>query len=262
VSKAPHYNSTFRYLENATLEPILKSLVTLTALPLKACETKFAVDASGFSTCRFVRWFNKKYGHEQDNRMWVKAHMMTGCNTNVITSVEITDWLAYDGPLMPKLVEDTAKNFAVETVAADKAYSSQRNLQVVSDIGATPYIPFKNNATGESGGLWAKCFHYFNLHRDEFLTHYHVRSNAESTFSMLKRTLGDSLRSKTDAALKNELLCNVIAHNIRCLVQAMYELGINPTFGAEVQPALKVVSLLHLLTKKTPDQTPDPSADL
>lgn len=28
----------------------------------------------------------------------------------------------------------------------------------------------------------------------------------------------------------NEILCKALAHNICCLVSAIYELGINPTF--------------------------------
>jgi len=73
-------------------------------------------------------------------------------------------------------------------------------------------------------------FHFFSLHREEFLTHYHKRSNIESANSMIKRTLGDSVRSKTDVAMKNEALCKILAHNIRCLVQVMFEFGIRPDF--------------------------------
>ena len=58
--------------------------------------------------------------------------------------------------------------------------------------GATPHIPFKSKATGEAGGnnLWKIIFHYYSLRRSEFLTHYHKRSNGESTFSMIKGKFG------------------------------------------------------------------------
>jgi spore maturation protein CgeB len=78
VSKTPHFNSVNNYLANPDLTETLKSLVTLSSLPLKSVETDFAVDSSGFSTCRFVRWYNKKYGKEVDNREWVKLHLMCG----------------------------------------------------------------------------------------------------------------------------------------------------------------------------------------
>ncbi|HEU0047633.1 MAG TPA: SWIM zinc finger family protein, partial [Nitrososphaera sp.] len=62
IQKVPHYNSIFNYLENPELTPILMSLITRSALPLKAIETDFAVDSTGFMTSRFTRWFDKKYG--------------------------------------------------------------------------------------------------------------------------------------------------------------------------------------------------------
>jgi transposase len=95
----------------------------------------------------------------------------------------------------------------------------------------SPFIPFKSNHTGAAGGLFAKAFHFFSFKREEFLAHYHKRSNSESTFSMMKAKFGDAIRSKTDIAMKNEALCKVLCHNICCLISAMYELGIDPKFG-------------------------------
>ena len=47
---------------------------------------------------------------------------------------------------------------------------------------------------------------------------------------MIKAKFRDHVRSKTDVAMKNEVLCKVLCHNICCLVSAIYELGITPTF--------------------------------
>jgi transposase len=44
------------------------------------------------------------------------------------------------------------------------------------------------------------------MHREEFLSVYHKPSNAESTFSAIKRVFGDSVRSKTLHAQINEVL--------------------------------------------------------
>src|SRR4051794_23337487 len=76
-------------------------------------------------------------------------------------------------------------------------------------------------------------FHYYNFNRDDFLNHYHKRSNVESTFSMVKAKFGDSPRSKTDTAMINEVLCKIMCHNICCLIQSMYELGIEAKFWGE-----------------------------
>ena len=66
------------------------------------------------------------------------------------------------------------------------------------------------------------------VRKDEFLAHYHRRSNVESTVMMIKSKFGDAVRSKSDVAAKNEVLCKFLCHNICCLISAMYELGIDP----------------------------------
>src|SRR5207248_7994970 len=89
----------------------LRELVARSALPLRAVETVFAVDSSGFSVSKFVRWMDEKYGVERSGHDWVKAHICTGVKTNVVTAVEIKDRDANDCPLLPPLVRATAENF-------------------------------------------------------------------------------------------------------------------------------------------------------
>lgn len=234
ISRAPCYASIFHVLESDAATPILEQLVIETSNPLKAVETKFAVDSSGFSGCRFDRWFDHKWGDVRSIRAWVKAHIMVGVTTNVITACEVSH--AGDSPTLPKLLTATAARFNVSEVSADLAYSSRANLEAIDAIGASPLIPFKSNAVAapeRQGSLWAKMFHYFNYKREEFLKRYHNRSNVESTFSMLKAKFGDSVRSKTDTAMKNEVLAKIVCHNIVVLISAMYELGIDPIFWTE-----------------------------
>ena len=66
ISKAPHFNSVSNYLSDPALTGILRELVTISDQPLKAVETDFAVDSSGFSTSTYGRWFDRKYGVEKD----------------------------------------------------------------------------------------------------------------------------------------------------------------------------------------------------
>jgi hypothetical protein len=62
LERLPSYNSMFRYFENPALTPILRALIAESSLPLKAVEVDFAADSSGFTTSRFIRWFDHKYG--------------------------------------------------------------------------------------------------------------------------------------------------------------------------------------------------------
>lgn len=129
-----------------------------------------------------------------------------------------------------KCLTPTAKSgrsFRSSQVSADKAYGGNPATDVVHQFGATPFISLRGNPTGGVGG---QTFHGCMFRREEFLQHYHKRSNVESTFSMMKRKFGDSLRSKTDVAMVNEALCKVLCHNLVVLIHEMYELGIDPVF--------------------------------
>jgi len=74
------------------------------------------------------------------------------------------------------------------------------------DAGVAPLIPFKANSKPSHPGVWKQAYHYFHMHREEFMARYHKRSNIESTFSMMKAKFGDGVRCKTDVAMKNEVL--------------------------------------------------------
>lgn len=231
VNSTPHFNSVSRYLSDPALTEVLKDLITASSLPLKAIEDDFAVDSSGFSTCRYVRWFNRKYGREIDNREWVKVHLMCGVNTKIVSAVDVSGWAANDTTYFVSLVERTAAHFGVREVSADKAYLSKKNLQAVEDIGGMPFVPFKSNTLEPTGaGAWARMYHLFMYKREEYMEHYHKRSNIETAFSMIKGKFGSALRSKSDTGQINEALCKVLAHNVCVLIHATHELGIEPNF--------------------------------
>ena len=135
-----------------------------------------------------------------------------------------------DSTQLPALVAEASRSFTIHEMSADKAYASQDNFEAVAAAGGAFYPAFKSNTTGSIGGLFEKTFHYFCLMREEYLKHYHRRSNVESVFSMVKRKFGDAVRSKTDVAMKNEALCKLLAHNLCCVIAAWYELGIEPLF--------------------------------
>ena len=244
LSTCPSFSTAFRYMENPAVTPVLKSLIEQSALPLRAVESDFAADASGFSTSVYDRWFDHKWGKEKKQARFLKAHIMCGVNTKIVTAVEVTEANVHDSPPFPGLVAKTAENFAMSEVSADKAYLSRKNLRVIVDAGAAPYIPFKSNSKPEhthGDSLWAKTYHYFSLFREEFMDHYHKRSNVETAFSMIKAKFGGAVRSKTPVAQMNEVLVKILCHNICVLIQAMYALGVEPEFGTEKTFASKVL---------------------
>lgn len=86
-------------------------------------------------------------------------------------------------PHFTPLVKRIAENFKIDAVSADKGYSGRDNFDVVDQAGGTAFIAFKENSTGGAGGLFEQMFHYYQFRREEFLQHYHKRSNVESTLA-------------------------------------------------------------------------------
>jgi transposase len=235
ISSPMHFNTIIRYFDYEVLAPILKMMIEESSLPLAALEKNFAVDASGLSTSGGFTWLHAKFTEPRliEKRDWLKIHICVGTLTNIITAVEVTERYEHDTHYFKPLVETTAQKFEMNEISADKAYLSKVNLQTAVDNDAFPYIAWKANSRithKPENELWNKFFHYFSLNREKFLERYHLRSNVESTFSMLKAKFSGNLRSKNRTAQINEALCKVLAHNICVLIQSMHELNIKPDF--------------------------------
>lgn len=235
ITKRVSYNSMFDYFNKEDLTPILSDLVTISALPLKEIEKDFTIDATGFGTLNFQRWYSFKHGREITSRKWVKCHFVSGVISNVISSVKITTEFDNDCPHLEELYNKSKEFFNMEELSGDKAYLSINNLELIERGGTKPFIPFKkgNKATG-NGETWNRLYHLFSFFNEKFLKHYHKRSNAESTVYMIKSKFGDRVRSKNWTAQVNEVLCKCIAHNICCVIMEMFCLGVKPDFDLEI----------------------------
>jgi len=231
IEHTPDFNVPSKLFKNPEMTPILHELVTLSALPVAGIENDFSVDSTGFRTTTFNAYNGMKHGQKKEHQ-WVKAHLCAGVKTNIVAAVAITDSNGGDSPQFAPLVKKTAEGFTINEVSADMAYSSRLNLHLAANAGGKAYIPFKKSATGRAGGsaLWKKMFHYFQLNRDDFMEHYHKRSNIEATNAAIKRKFGETLKSKNPVAQVNELLAKIIAYNLTVVIHEMYENGIQPEF--------------------------------
>jgi transposase len=230
LSRSIHPSKVSEFFCNHDMTESFRSLVARSALPLAALENDFAVDSSGFSVSKFVKWHDEKYGVTRSGRDWVKAHISTGVRTNCITSAAIYGRDAGDSPVLPELVKETAVSFKIKEVSADKAYLSQANIETIASFGGEAFIAPKCNTTGGVGGLFEKMFHFYQYNREEFMARYHKRSNVESTFSAVKRLFGDSVRSKNPVAMVNEVLAKFICYNLTCVIHSQCELGVEAEF--------------------------------
>ncbi len=130
----------------------------------------------------------------------------------------------------------------LEEVSADKAYLSRKNLEIIYANGAKPFIPFKKDSKEKRRGsqVWQKCFLYFKNHPQEYLKHYHRRSNVETTFAMVKQKFGKDVVSRSFQSQTNEVLLKILCHNICCLIREYYENKIESLYSTS-QPKKEVI---------------------
>lgn len=237
INQVPHFNSINNYMQKEELTPYLHQLYKIMALPLVDIENNFAVDATGFSTFTKKNWLEYRLEHKA-YMDFKKLHIISGIRTNIITSAKVTVGKSADCPEFENLVKYTSENFRIREVCADAGYLSRKNCEVVAEVGGSPFILLRSNTRMQSiqkrrsGIAWKKMVLYYRENHELFLKHYHQRSNVESTFSMIKRKFLPYVRSKTDTAQNNEVLCKVVCHNASVLCNAMFEMDVNIEFDS------------------------------
>jgi transposase len=232
-------------MRDPAITPLLRILVQESAAPLAGIERNIAIDASGFSKfLRFNHLDNKHGKGKNAMKDFMKAHAACGTITTIVTDLVVTKSTGKgtgDASNFLPLLKGTLGHFDIANVMADKAYSSYEILQGVDDIGAVPYIPFRDGSTDKHGPeIWKRMYHYVQLNAEEFNKFYHQRSNVETLFSVIKRKLDHRLMSKDEVGMVNEVYCKFLAHNIIVLANAMYQHDLKPKFLPErVSPRLK-----------------------
>ena len=238
VRTVGHFNAISKFLAEPDSTEILTSLVEQSAAPLCAIENgQYAIDSTGFSTVTYDRWFDQKHGKLQARHPWVKLHIMCGTVTHAITSARVTS--EGDSPQLPALLARTRVHHDVREVSADKAYSSVDNHDALDSFSVEAFIPFKVNAVvNPKAPVWSRHLCEFTLNQERFLAHYHRRSNVETVFAMMKARFGASVASRLPTAQVNEVLAMCVAHNLCCLVKAIFTAGLAPAFWQDAPAAL------------------------
>jgi len=227
------FNSLLNFYSDESLTPLLRQLITLSAYPLREVENHVAVDSTGFSTRLFEPWMNHRKGSYEKKRLWKKAHIVSGVKTNIILNVTVTQGYSHDAPQFERLIMEISKYFGITKISADMAYSSRDITGICQELNITPYIPFPKNTRGNPKGvqLYRTMYDYERNNPEEFKKEYHKRSNIESTNFMIKNNFSHKLRTFKESSQVNEILVKCLCHNICCIIQESFELGIDADFS-------------------------------
>lgn len=231
IKTVPSPSKMWSFMKSEQLTLMLHALVIISATPLNCAETCLAVDASGFRTTSYSDWFGEKHKYAKYNE-WLKLHIICGVATHVIANAVVTPKDVGDNVEFLPLLDGVLKYFKVKKVVADKGYLARENYSMCAHNDIQLFVPFKSNSTGKARGsyAWAEAYAYAMSNPDAFMEEYHIRSNVETVFHMMKATQGETIRSRLPLTQKNELYLKVIVHNIRMLIMAFARMKCLPEF--------------------------------
>ena len=151
---------------------------------------------------------------------WLKLHAAVTSVLKAIPCMEVTDAYQSDAVQLGKLLQSLHID-DLEAVAADSAYLSRRNCDLIEAKGAKPFIKPKRNVKGRSHGskAWKNMIHHFRGNPQGWKQTYRLRSSAETAFSALKRKFGYRLSAIRKDLQRKELMTKVIAYNLNILAR-------------------------------------------
>ena len=149
-------------------------------------------------------------------RRMPKLALATAAATHQILGARASLGIGSDAPDFAPLLFDSWRRADVKTAVADAGYDSEDNHRSARlDLGVRSVIPPKIGRPSSS----PPSGYYRRLMRKRFKSKadakvYGQRSQSETTNSMMKRNLGDSLRSIDPERQKQELMLRALTHNL------------------------------------------------
>jgi hypothetical protein len=121
-----------------------------------------------------------------------------------------------DSPDWAPLLRDACRRARVPNAVADAGFDSEENHRLArSELGVRSIIPARigRPSAKAPAGRWRRHMSR-RLARGADRDLYHQRAQAETINSMLKRNLGDYLRSRLKQRRRMEMLLRTVVHNI------------------------------------------------
>lgn len=139
--------------------------------------------------------------------------------SHLILSMKSKIGMGSDSPDFDPLLFDAWKRHRIKRVLADAGYDSEANHRIArEDMRVKSFIktgagrPTHKRASGRYRRLMQS-----QLNGSQKGKPFGQRAQVECVMSMLKRNLGDSLRSRTSDRRKRELLLKAVVHNLMIL---------------------------------------------
>lgn len=233
ISKKAHYNTVINYMNNPEMTKYLYKIIKETASIMSPFEDSISIDGTGISTFTKKHWVDDRL-NEKEFKKYKKLQLISGNKTHIILSAGVFDGETSekDKKHFEKLLNNMPNNFVVKEMMGDGAYYVGDFAEIVKARNIEPYFkPPKNASTKTQAGVeLRKMVRKWKRFKDAWNPEYHKRSNIESSINSMKSKFLYYARSKKDIALKNEILCKVICHNLSVIIRGIYERNIDISY--------------------------------
>ena len=194
---------------------ILKAVFRKTNEPLKNRERKFTIDGTGLPLSVKQNYANDR-NDKKAHKGYDKMVGMSSVDYNIFAAVDFAEGTANECPFLQPLLQKTSELYEVSEVYADAGFLSRENCTAIGNVGAVPYIYPKRNVSLKKHGSkeWTNMLLYFIEKPQEWLEHYHKRSNSESHFSSFKRRFSRPLLHELEHRRRTEAFARACVYNI------------------------------------------------
>ena len=172
------------------------------------------IDASGFSSTIASPHYEKRCGKK---RPYLKGSIAVDLDSLEIQAMKARRSHAHDS----RDFWPIAKKCKFSVVVADKGYDDEKIHRKVHKIGADAIIPVRDRERKRINGRHRK-----RLAEGFDEKTYHQRSKVETVFSVVKRKLGEDVRSRSTNMQKKGLKVKLWAYNVdrRVILRALHRL--------------------------------------
>jgi len=246
-------------IHRTKVNEILQEVFRLTNEPIKNLESTFAPDGTGFPTSMKKNYANDRQRQNQKSSKAKKKTDFTDGSTEddswpeskqkkvhdyvFVTSLIGVKYKLYSGcvincdhsigetSLFPEAIKQTVSNITkIDQVLGDGIYATRPVCNIVDRYNATPFcLPRRNVRIQRKGSnKWVDMLFAIVKDPQAWLREYHMRSIAETGYSMIKRTSSESIRKRLNPRKKTETFLKFIIHNIKRLCYLKYLKDIMP----------------------------------
>jgi len=173
-------------------------------------------------------------------RRFIKLTIGAELRTQIVTSIKVRRGPANDNKDFEPVVRRAHALRPIKVGIGDKGFDAEKNHELLRDeLHAMSIIP----ARYEDVPVWRTRGRYRKeMQRGYSKKTYHQRSKDETIFSVIKRTMGDEVRSVKTRAQNNEMRFKIISYNAARMASIDYSL-----FGGFLQSLSSSSGYISLL---------------